>query len=112
MTVVNYGTTNMACLNSTSDPDTISMGWQIRALSLAKDCYSMKLDLLTNATVVDDAIRFVASEKSREKLKSSSYSSSDEDERESNESNYEVQQEEEGEEHETAEMQTTINRIF
>jgi hypothetical protein len=31
----------------------------MQALSLAKDCYSMKLDLLTNATVVDDAIRFV-----------------------------------------------------
>jgi hypothetical protein len=28
---------------------------------LAKECYSMKLDLLTNATVVDDAIRFVKS---------------------------------------------------
>jgi hypothetical protein len=26
---------------------------------LAKECYSMKLDLLTNATVVDDAIRFI-----------------------------------------------------
>src|SRR5690348_7090954 len=32
---------------------------KIQALSLAKDCYSMKLDLLTNATVVDDAIRFL-----------------------------------------------------
>jgi Trp operon repressor len=31
---------------------------KIHALSLAKECYSMKLDLLTNATVVDDAIRF------------------------------------------------------
>jgi hypothetical protein len=30
------------------------------ALSLAKECYQMKLELLTNATVVDDAIRFVA----------------------------------------------------
>jgi Trp operon repressor len=30
---------------------------KIQALSLAKECYSMKLDLLTNATVVDDAIR-------------------------------------------------------
>jgi hypothetical protein len=39
------------------------------------------LDLLTNATVVDDAIRFV-SQKSKEKLKSSD--SSDEDEKESN----------------------------
>jgi hypothetical protein len=27
---------------------------------LAKECYSMRLDLLTNATVVDDAIRFVS----------------------------------------------------
>jgi hypothetical protein len=34
---------------------------KIQALSLAKDCYSMKLELLTNATVVDDAIRFVSS---------------------------------------------------
>src|ERR687886_1478035 len=32
---------------------------EIQALSLAKECYSMKLDLLTNATVVDDAIKFV-----------------------------------------------------
>jgi hypothetical protein len=34
---------------------------KIHALSLAKECYSMKLDLLTNATVVDDAIKFVSS---------------------------------------------------
>src|SRR5436190_2962799 len=38
----------------------------MQALSLAKDCYSIKLDLLTNATVVDDAIRFV-SQKSKDK---------------------------------------------
>ena len=30
---------------------------KIQALSLAKECYAMKLELLTNATVVDDAIR-------------------------------------------------------
>jgi hypothetical protein len=41
---------------------------KIHALSLAKECYSMKLDLLTNAGVVDDAIRFV-SDKSKENLK-------------------------------------------
>jgi hypothetical protein len=52
-------------------------------LSLAKECYSMKLDLLTNATVVDDAIRFVSeSGKSKDKdkedqIKRSSFSSSD-----------------------------------
>src|SRR4051794_33669111 len=56
---------------------------KIQALSLAKECYSMKLDLLTNVTVVDDAIRFVASEsekskdkdKEGEQVKSSSSSS-------------------------------------
>jgi hypothetical protein len=37
--------------------DTEDKREKIQALSLAKDCYSMKLDLLTNATVVDDAIR-------------------------------------------------------
>ena len=46
----------------------------------------MKLDLPTNATVVDDAIRFV-SNKSDEKQKAYSYDSNEE-ERESNEPNY------------------------
>jgi hypothetical protein len=32
----------------------------MQALSLAKECYSMKLDLLTNATVVSDAVKFVS----------------------------------------------------
>lgn len=36
---------------------------KIKALNLAKDCYSMKLELLTNAIVVDDAIRFVQSKR-------------------------------------------------
>lgn len=42
---------------------------KVQALSLAKECYSMKLELLTNATVVDDAIMFV-SQKSIGKLES------------------------------------------
>jgi hypothetical protein len=33
---------------------------KIHVLSLAKECYSMKLDLLTNATVVGDAMKFVS----------------------------------------------------
>jgi hypothetical protein len=33
---------------------------KIQALSLAKECYTMKLELLTNATIVDDAIKFVS----------------------------------------------------
>jgi hypothetical protein len=39
---------------------------KIQALSLAKECYSMKLDLLTNATVVEDAIRLVSEKSSIE----------------------------------------------
>jgi len=46
----------------------------------------MKLDLLTNATVVDDAIKFV-SEKSKEKLKSSA-NDSEHHKEESNEPDY------------------------
>jgi predicted transcriptional regulator len=42
---------------------------KLQALSLAKECYAMKLELLTNATVVDDAIRFV-SERSNNNKKS------------------------------------------
>lgn len=41
---------------------------KIQALLLAKECYGMKLDLLTNATVMDDAIRFV-SERSHSEYK-------------------------------------------
>jgi len=51
---------------------------KIQASSLAKECYSMKLDLLTNATVVDDAIRFV-SQKLKEKIKSSVGNSNEND---------------------------------
>src|SRR6186997_1669357 len=71
---------------------------KIQALSLAKECYSMKLELLTNATVVDDAIRFVSdSEKSKDKdieqVRSSASTSSDssgneDDNKESEESDY------------------------
>jgi predicted transcriptional regulator len=83
---------------------------KIQALSLAKDCYSMKLDLLTNATVVDDAIRFV-SQKSTEELKSSSNSRS-EDNSESNEPDYDQDEDQlEGkQEEETGEV--TTNQVF
>jgi hypothetical protein len=47
----------------------------------------MKLDLLTNATVVDDAIRFVF-QKSNEKLKLSSDNSNQDDKEESNDPDY------------------------
>jgi hypothetical protein len=52
---------------------------KIHALALSKECYSMKLELLTNASVVDDAIRFVSS-KTKEKLKSSTEGDKEEQE--------------------------------
>jgi hypothetical protein len=100
---------------------------KIQALSLAKDCYSMKLDLLTNATVVDDAIRFVASEKSEDKDKeeqvksststSPSYSSGNEDDnKESKEPDYDDDENSDKEGEEKQEEQigeiTTVNQVF
>jgi Homeodomain-like domain len=41
---------------------------KLHALSLAKDCYSMKLELLTNATVIEDALKFVKEHKDTIKL--------------------------------------------
>ena len=83
---------------------------KIQALSLAKDCYSMRLDLLTNATVVDDATRFV-SNKSKEKLKSFS-NNSNEDDKEEPKPDYDEDKDqlEEKQEEETGEI--TINQVF
>jgi hypothetical protein len=104
---------------------------KIQALSLAKECYSMKLDLLTNATVVDDAIRFVSeSEKSKDKdkeeqVKCSSSSSpldssgNEDNDKESNEPDYNEDEKsdkegEEKQEQETGEitMTSTTNQVF
>ena len=52
-----------------SKQENIGTKEKIQTLSLAKECYSMKLNLLTNATVVDDAIKFISSNKSNEKQK-------------------------------------------
>jgi hypothetical protein len=101
---------------------------KIQALSLAKECYSMKLDLLTNATVVDDAIRFVSEsekskgkEKEREQVKSSPFSTSSDssgnqdNNKESIEPDYDDgeksdKEREEKQEQETVQM--TINQVF
>jgi hypothetical protein len=58
---------------------------KIQALSLAKECYSMKLDLLTNATVVEDAIRFVSQ---KSKGKENAKSAVEDDKEESKEPDY------------------------
>ena len=84
---------------------------KIQALSLAKECYSMKLDLLTNATVVDDAIRFVT-QKSKEKLLSNSNEGDKEESKEPDYNEDQDQLEEEQEEEETGEINQTTNQIF
>jgi hypothetical protein len=68
----------------------------------------MKLDLLTNATVVDDAIRFVSD---RQKEKSSA-NSNEGDKEESKEPDYEEDEDqlEEKQEAETGEI--TTNHVF
>jgi HTH domain len=83
---------------------------KIQALSLAKECYSTKLDLLTNATVVDDAIRFVSQKsKDKEDLKPSSHSN--ENDKESKEPDYDEDQLEEEQEEKAEEIRRT-NEIF
>ena len=85
---------------------------KIQALSLAKECYSMKLELLTNATVVDDAIRFV-SHKSKNKDNIRSPSAKKE---ESNEPEYDKEEEqvEKEQEEQTGKITaaTTTNQVF
>jgi hypothetical protein len=84
---------------------------KIQALSLAKDCYSMKMDLLTNATVVDDAIRFV-SQKSEAPVKPSSGNSNEDDKEESNEPDYDEDKDQLEEEQEEEAGQITTNIFF
>jgi len=77
---------------------------KIQALSLAKDCYSIKLDLLTNASVVDDAIRFVSSSHNNKNS-----SSDNENEKQKDISN---QQAIEEEDEERTISTTTTNQVF
>jgi hypothetical protein len=69
----------------------------------------MKLDLLTNATVVDDAIRFVSSNKFKDNLRSSG-DSDEVDKEKSKEPDYDEDQLEEKQEEENGEI--TTNSTF
>ena len=72
----------------------------------------MKLDLLTNATVVDDAIRFVSQQsEDSQKIKSAISEGDKEDSKEPDYVEDEDQLEEEQEE-QTGKIATTINRVF
>jgi hypothetical protein len=79
----------------------------------------MKLDLLTNATVTDDAIRFVSSNKSKENLKSLYNNNKDDNKKEeSNDPDYydedkdQLEKEQQQEEEETGEIAITTNQVF
>ena len=41
---------------------------KIEALKLARDCYSMRLDLLTNSSVINDSMRFIEKSKLKQNL--------------------------------------------
>ena len=81
----------------TSREEEIDTKEKLSALALAKDCYSMKLDLLTNATVVDDAARFV-----------SNYNNNNDDEKQKYISNHQAKEEQEVKKEE----QKTTNQVF
>jgi hypothetical protein len=70
---------------------------KIQALSLAKECYSMKLDLLTNASVVDDAIKFVSNHNNN----------NSDNEKQKHISNHQAKEEES-----TTTTEETTNRVF
>ena len=71
----------------------------------------MKLDLLTNAAVVDDAIRFV-SQNSKQKIESSSYNSNEHDKEELKEPDYDQDRDQlEGKREEETDWVTT-NEVF
>jgi hypothetical protein len=79
---------------------------KIQALSLAKESYSMKLELLTNATVVDYAIRFVST-RQKENLQTSTES----DKEESNEPDHDEDRDQ-LEELEKEAGEITTNEVF
>ena len=78
---------------------------KIQALSLAKECYSMKLDLLTNATVVDDAVRFTKESQDRLII-------SKEGIKKSKELDYEDKEQLEEQKEDSEKISTTTNQVF
>jgi hypothetical protein len=92
-----------------SQTDDSVKGDKIKALVLAKECYAMKLELLTNASVVDDAIKFVISHTAvpiREKANSHDRDTVDEEVSNSDD----IQGSEENHSHKQQSTTTTTNK--
>jgi predicted transcriptional regulator len=95
----------------TTSQNTENKKEKIQALSLAKECYSMKLDLLTNATVVNDAMKFVSSNNNK-KLVFKREDNSQEPKEESDYNSEDTGLEEEHGEEGSLTIRTTTNEVF
>ena len=95
----------------TSENPDVEERTKVQALSLAKECVINKLDVRTNATVVDDAMKFV--EQSKEKLICSK-AKKEENDKEPKEDDYDQQLEQKQEEEDSGKITTTIttNHVF
>jgi G3E family GTPase len=82
---------------------------KIQALSLAKECVINKLDLLTNATVVDDAIRFTKQSQGKIIIMSKEEK---QDDNESKEPDYHDEDKEQLEGEQEKETEETTNKFF
>jgi hypothetical protein len=91
---------------------------KIQALSLAKECYSMKLELLTNATVIGDAVRFVSSHQQKNQQEQQKKNQDQQHQQQESSTEEEVEEDEDEdvvEEHEDlddVEVATTDDRVF
>jgi Sigma-70, region 4 len=102
---------------TTSQNTEINKREKIQALSLAKECYSMKLDLLTNATVVNDAMKFVSDHNSNYKKlvykqENTSKESKERDYNNDQDNELEEQEKEKEKEIMTKRTTTTTNQVF
>jgi DeoR/GlpR family transcriptional regulator of sugar metabolism len=98
---------------NTSQNAEINKKEKIHALTLAKECYSMKLELLTNATVVNDAIKFVSSNNNKKAVsKEEEDSSSSQESKEQIDYGDKEDLIEKQREEETGEINETINQVF
>jgi G3E family GTPase len=85
---------------------------QVQALSLAKECLINKMDLLTNATVVDDAMRFIEQAKDKLKLTKQKEDSQELRELDHHKKDSSDKQGKEEQEEETEELISTTNQVF
>lgn len=84
---------------------------KISALSLAKEVYSTKLDLLTNINVVNDAARFIELHKNKENGKEGKEETNNNNNNIKNNNNQEIKETKTEEEREEEKEETT-NKVF